>query len=298
MVEFECNANLVGLQPNPEVASAFVHGAMERAAQLVAAGRFADLATSLERLVAVTASLRERRPEVSALVDAALSEFATPEFAAALFAQHGQSPESQSTALRLIDALGPAIAPSLLSLLDTHPNSAAAAVALMCERASLFAGSLAENVATYNRAVLPHIARVLGHAGEGFEEHIYGLCDQKDEKTTREALRSLSRIGSERAAELVGMIARDAKDWMSTATVETLLRFPTDVGGRAIRDVLSHRPFVIAQPAAASRLIGRAAQSRVSNLEPVLRDLLSLRYRFWNRALVQVANDANALLKR
>ena len=94
------------------------------------------------------------------------------------------------------------------------------------------------------------------------------------------------------------MVARDAKDWMSTATVETLLRFPADVGGRAIRDVLSHRPFVLAQPAAASRLISRAAQSKVSNLEPVLRDLLSLRYRFWNRALVQVANDAKALLKQ
>jgi hypothetical protein len=85
---------------------------------------------------------------------------------------------------------------------------------------------------------------------------------------------------------------------MATATVETLLRFQPETGAHAIRDLLGHRAFVLSQPAAASRLIGRVAQAKVPNLEPVLRDIWSMRYRFWNRALVRAARDAGALLNR
>ena len=298
MVELLCLVNLIGLQPNPEVASEFVQGAMERARQLVAAGRWSDLAFALERLAGITEPLRERRPEVVALVDAELNALATPEFAAALLAQHDRGTDSQAVSLRMIDALGPAIAPALLSLLETDPHAASVAVGLMCERASLFAPALADGIPSYNRQILAHVARVLGHVGAGYEDHLCGLCNQKDEKTTREALRALSRIGTPHAAQVVALVARTATDWMATATVETLLRFPPETGGHAIRDLLSHRAFVLSQPAAASRLIGRVSQAKVANLEPVLRDIWSLRYRFWNRALVRAARDAGALLNR
>ena len=299
MVEFMCLANLVGLQPNPEVAGAFVQGAMEHAAQLVAAGRWNNVATALQRLAAVNASLRDKRPEITTLVDTELSRFATPEFTAALLAQHGEDDDSRAVALSVIDALGPAIAPSLLALLDTDAATTTAAVGLMCERASLFAQPLAEGLSSYSRQTRTHVARVLGHAGAGFEDYLGSLCDQKDEKTTREALRSLSRIGSARAAELVGVIARDARDWMSTATIETLLRFEPEAAAKAMRDLLAHRPFVLAQPAATSRIIGRAAQAKGHhNLDPVLREIWSLRFRFWNRALVRAARDAGALLQQ
>ena len=298
MVELLCHVNLIGLQPNPEVASEFVHGAIERARQLVTAGRWSELAVALERLATITAALRERRPEIIALVDTELSALATTEFAAALLAQHDQGNDSQAVSLKLIDALGPAIAPALLSLLETDPRAAQGAVGLMCERASLFAPALADGIPTYNRQTLAHVARVLGHVAEGYEDHLCGLCSQKDEKTTREALRALSRIGTPHAAQVVALVARTASDWMATATVETLLRFQPETGANAIRDLLGHRAFVLSQPAAVSRLLGRVAQAKVANLEPVLRDIWSLRYRFWNRALVRAARDAGALLNR
>ena len=296
MAELFCLINLIGLQPNPEVAATFVHGAVERANQLVAANRWSDLASALERLAGIVASLRERRPEITALVDSELSAFATPEFAGALLAQHSQGDASQATSLRLIDALGPAIAPALLTLLGTDARAASAAVALMCERATLFAQPIADGIPAYSSQVRGHVARVLGFAGPGFENALGSLCGAKDEKATREALRGLSRIGTARAAALVGVLARGARDWMSTATVETLLRFPPAVGAPAIRDLLAERSFVLAQPAAASRLIARVAQEKVQNLEPVLREIWSLRYRFWNRALVRAAREAGALL--
>lgn len=298
LVELLCLVNLIGLQPNPEVAADFVQGAIERARQLVADGRWSDVAFALERLATISAAMRERRPEVIALVDAELNALATPEFAAALLAQHDQGKDSQAISLKLVDALGPAIAPALLSLLETDPHAASVAVGLMCERASLFAPALADGIPTYSRQTLAHVARVLGHVGAGYEDHLCGLCNQKDEKTTREALRALSRIGTPHAAQVVGVVARGARTWMATATVETLLRFPPETGAQAIRDLLAHRPFVLSQPAAASRLIGRVAQAKVPNLEPVLRDIWSMRYRFWNRALVRAAHDAGALLNR
>ena len=298
MAELMCLVNLIGLQANPEVAAKFVHGAVERANQLVAANRWSDLATAFERLAHIVASLRERRPEITALVDAELSGFATPEFARTLLAQHSRGDDSQATSLKLVDALGPAIAPALLSLLETDARAASVAVGLMCERASLFAQSLADGILTYKGHARAHVARVLGHAGAGFEDALCSLCSAKDEKTTREALRGLSRIGTARAAEGVAVLARNARDWMSTATVETMLRFPPEVGAHAIRDLLAEKSFVRAQPAAASRLIGRVAQAKVPGLEPVLRDIWSLRYRFWNRALVTAARDAGALLNR
>ena len=298
MAELLCLVNLIGLQPNPEVAAAFVQGMVARANELVAANRWSDLGLALERLANVIAPLRERRPEVTALVETELSAFATPEFAAALLARHSQDEASQATSLKVIDALGPAIAPALLSLLETDARAASVAVGLMCERASLFAPSLADGIPTYSSQARVHVARVLGHAGPGYEDALGSLCNAKDEKTTREALRGLSRIGTSRSAELVGVLARSARDWMSTAIVETMLRFPPEIGAQAIRDLLAERSFVLAQPAAASRLIGRVAQTKVHNLEPVLRDIWSLRYRFWNRALVSVARDAGALLNR
>lgn len=298
MMELLCLVNLIGLQPNPEVAASFVQSTMDRGNQLVQAGRWSDLATALERLCIVTAGLRERRPEVTALVDDALHTFATPEFASALLDQRAQDSEAQAMSVRVLDALGPAIVPALVSLLESGAQSASGAVSLMSERASLFAPALADGIPSSDRQTRACIARVLGYAGAGFEDHLGGLCDPKDEKTTREALRSLNRIATARAAELVGVVTRDARNWLATAGVETLLRFHLETAGPAIRDVLAHRPFVITQPAAASRLMGRLRDSKTPDLEPVLRDLWSLRFRIWNRALVRVARDAGALLNR
>jgi hypothetical protein len=297
-VEFTCLINLTGLQPNPEVAAAYVQRAMDRARQLAAAGRWRELATGLDHLSTINQSLRERRPEVTALVDSAMAEFATPEFATALMAQHHQGADSQAVALCIVDALGPAIAPSLLSLLETDVSTHSIAVELMCERATLFAPALAEGAMTIRRQSRPHVARILGYAGAGYEDAVSTMVDPAHERASREALRALSRIGTKRAAELAGQHARTARGWLSTAVVEALLHFPPESSASAIRDLLAHRPFVLAQPAATTRLIARAAQSKAADLEPVLRALLSLRYRFWNSQLVKVARCAEALMKR
>jgi hypothetical protein len=46
------------------------------------------------------------------------------------------------------------------------------------------------------------------------------------------------------------------------------------------------------------RLLDRAAQIGSSDLEAVMRTLSGLRFRFWNPALMRVANKARTLLQR
>jgi hypothetical protein len=295
-VEFACLVNLLSLQPNPEIAARLINGAMKRAAQLTAAADWLELAAGLERLGLVTGSLRERRPEVAEVIQSALAGLATPDFAATLLSKPGNGVDSQAVALRIVDALGPAIAPSLLALLDT--DAATSLVALMCERAALFAPALADSASSVPRRARPHVARVLGLAGAGYEGAVASMVDPDDERSSREVLRALSRIGTPRAADAVRLLARDARGWLASATVESLLHFPPESSGIAIRDLLAHRPFVLAHPAAATRLIARAAQVRPALFEPVLRDLLPLRFRFWNAQQVKVARCAEALLQR
>lgn len=289
LVELTCLTNLVRLQPNPEVADAFLNGARARAAQLVEARRWDDLASALEHLASVTASLRERRPEIVSLVEAALGAFATTDFAGALIGRYREE-GGAAVVLRVLDAIGPFVAPAMLELLTADAAAGSVAVAVMCERAALFAPALAEGLASAPASVRHHVARVLGHGGEGYEDFVGGMLDARDERTTREALRALSRIGTARAVGYVAAAARDARGWMASATVETLLRFPPQLGGEHVRDLLAQRAFVLAHPEEATRLIARAA--RTPNIEPVLRSLTSLRFRFWNRALVNVARAA------
>ncbi len=114
----------------------------------------------------------------------------------------------------------------------------------------------------------------------------------------REALRSLARIGTPRAAALVGAQVLANRDWVGKAAEETLWHFPKTESDRQIRDLLGRREFVVRQPQAAGRLLERAVQGGAANLAPILQTLVPLRYRFWSPALVRVARQARTLLNQ
>ncbi len=168
---------------------------------------------------------------------------------------------------------------------------------LLCDHAVLVAPSL---VAALGAPGTPEvlqrtIARVLGFAGHGYEVPLGKLLDSRDEQTVREALRSLARIGTPRAAALVGAQVLVNRDWVGKAAEETLWHFPKTESDRQIRDLLGRREFVVRQPQAAGRLLERAVQGGAANLAPILQTLVPLRYRFWSPALVRVARQARTL---
>jgi hypothetical protein len=141
------------------------------------------------------------------------------------------------------------------------------------------------------------LVRVLGLAGTGYEGPLANQVRSPDEQTAREALRSLARIATPRAAAMVRAAIDQPVVWLSTAAAETLWHFPGSEARRQVLELLSQRDFVQRQPTVASRLLDRVAQHSADGLKPVLETLVPLRYRVWSPALARVGRRAHALRK-
>jgi hypothetical protein len=301
IVQLECLLRLVRLEPNPEQVLRFVDRSTYLLEVLEAEQRWQDMAGWLSRLRAVSAACLESRPDVAEVVAANLAGFCTVYRAARLVELAGRSAEGRVAAGAILEAIGPSAGPVLLDAVRsqaTETKDSRAAVQLLCDHALLVAPALvsaldgADDAEFLQRA----IARVLGFAGHGYEVPLGKLLDSRDEQTVREALRSLAKIGTPRAAALVGAQVFKNRDWVGGAAEETLWHFPRSESDRQIRDLLGRREFVLRQPQAAGRLLDRAAQSGATNLAPILQTLVPLRYRFWNPALVRVARQARTML--
>jgi hypothetical protein len=303
MVQLECLLRLVRLEPNPEQVQRFVDRATPLLEALEGEQRWQEMAAWLSRLRALSAGFLESRPDVAEVIAASLAAFCTVYRAARLVELAGRDAAGRAAAGAILQALGPAAGPALLEAVRSQANEtkdSRAALLLLCDHAVLVAPALVATLDGTGRSdVLERAtARVLGYAGHGYEVPLGKLLDSRDEQTVREALRSLARIGTPRAAALVGAQVVKHRDWVGGAAEETLWHFPRQESDRQIRDLLGRREFVIRHPQAAGRLLDRAAQSGAANLTPILQTLAPLRYRFWNPALVRVARHARTLMTR
>ena len=197
--------------------------------------------------------------------------------AARLVELAGRSPEGREAAGAIIAAIGPAAGPALLDAVrsqTTDAKDSRGAVQLLCDHAVLVAPSL---VAALGATGTPErsqrtIARVLGFAGHGYEVPLGKLLDSRDEQTVREALRSLARIGTPRAAALVGAQVLANRDWVGKAAEETLWHFPThrirSPDPRPARTARVRRPATAGRrPAARARGAGRRGQPRADSAD-------------------------------
>ena len=62
-------------------------------------------------------------------------------------------------------------------------------------------------------------------------------------------------------------------------------------------EALGHREFVLQHPQIVVRLLDRAAEAKSTGLEPAMRALAPLRFRFWNPAIARVGAKARTLLR-
>jgi hypothetical protein len=303
IVQLECLLRLVRLEPDPEQVQRFVDRTTPLLEALEGERRWHEMAGWLSRLRAVSASFLESRPDVAEVIAANLAEFCTVYRAARLVELAGRDADGRAAAGAILEALGPAAGPALLDAVRSQAGDtkdSRAAVQLLCDHAVLVAPSLvaALDGAGSSEVLQPAIARVLGFAGHGYEVPLGKLLDSRDEQTVREALRSLAKIGTPRAAALVAAQVFKNRGWVGGAAEETLWHFPRTESDRQIRELLAHREFVLSNPQAAGRLLDRAAHSGATNLVPILQALVPLRYRFWNPALVRVARLARTMLTR
>jgi hypothetical protein len=299
-VQLTCLLRLVRLEPNPEAVQRFVARALLFVEALEGEQRWFEMAEWLGQLREMADGFRDTRPDVADAIAAGLAEFCTIHRAARLVDLAGRDDPGRSAASSIVEALGSNLGPALLEAVQKQTSDARdagrAAVQLLCDHAKLVAPSLANALPTTGVTMHRVIARVLGHAGTGYEPPLGALLTSPDEQAVRETFRSLARIGTPRAAALVAAQVDKGKGWVGGAAEETLWHFPRAEADRQVRALLSRREFVIRHPQTAGRLLDRAVQNGATNLTPILQTLVPLRYRFWSPALMRVARQARTML--
>jgi hypothetical protein len=298
--QLACLLRLTRLQPNPEVVQRLFGRTAHLLAQLQKDGPVRDLGVWLERYRALASSLAESRPDVAAVISSGLEQLGTPECVALLMDLAERDDQGREAASAIVRAIGSGLATPLLAIAHNRSGSGAAAKAatrLLCDHASVVAPALAGLFRGADAEQDRTIARVLGHAGPGFESVLAAGLSSSDEHTVRESLRALAKIGSPQAATLIcAEIERD-NGWRGPAAEETLWRFPPAHATRLAKGLLERHDFVVKHPELAARLLERVAQGGPAGLESILAGLVSLRFRIWNPALVRLARRAQVVGK-
>jgi hypothetical protein len=295
--QLRCVSQLVRIEPNPTLVDAFLRRALELFVDLEKAGRWKDLVGEVERYTALAADLRERRPDVAEAIVKALSDLCTPSRLLALAERHEQDDAGRATVDALARALGPALVPGFVALVDraAHQARARAFTPIMCELAPAVADALLAELESCGVAAARVIVKVLGYAGAGHEAAVARLTQHTDSQVAREAFRSLAHIGTGVAAAHVARQIRDGSADRRAAAEDAIWHFPPAQTAAQLREVLRSREFVMKHPQLAARLIERAGHAKIQGLADVLQPLESLRYRFWKPSLVNVARRAREL---
>ncbi len=298
LAQLECLRKLVRLEPNPILVATFMRRVLDLLGELDRSARWRDLAAAAEHYRHLTTELKDARPDVVDAIDVALGEHWTPSRMRALLELHHRDDEGRAVVRGIVGAFGPSLAPGLADVLGdaSLQSPTRSLLPLLCDFAALLAPGLVLQLGRgplADRAIL----RVLGFAGAGYEVAISEQLTSGDEQTVRTALQALARIGSAHGAALVASQIQRASP-AARAAEEALWHFPPAQTTLQIRDLLSRRDFVIANPEVATRLLDRVSQGGTGDLSDVLAELEGLRFRFWSPDLMRVASKARGLRSR
>jgi hypothetical protein len=298
--QLRCLWQLVRLEPNPTVVDAFLGRVQDLFGELERAGRWKDLAASVTGYRRLADELKERRPDVAETISKALADFSAPARILALIELNERDAEGRGIASDLIKALGVALVPGFVALLDdaAHQGKARALVSLMCEHAASLAAALEAELGRCSVGLSRVIVKVLGYGGAGYESAVAGLAGHGDGQVAREALRALARIGTDAAAALIARQIREGSAERRVAAEEALWHFPAAQSAVQARQLLRSRDFVHKHPQTVARLLDRVAQTGPRDIDDVLAALEPLRFRFWKPGLVRIGFKARELRGR
>jgi hypothetical protein len=306
--QLDCLLRLTRLEPNPEIVQRFGARAQALLEDLERNGRWTAVASWLSRYRQLAEDVRETRPDVTEAITARLVGLCTAGRSRLLLDLAVRDDDGRALAGQMMEAIGPAIGPALLTALGPADATSGAHAArdarakgivqVLCDHAKLVAPALASASDQGDVAIDRIVARVLGLAGAGYETALGKLLQSSDQQTVRESLRSLARIGTAQAAALVSQQVQERRDWVAGAAEETLWHFPAAEAQREVRKLLANRDYVLHHPAVAARLLDRAAQHGTAGLESVLQATASLQYRFWNPQQMRLGRKARELMTR
>jgi hypothetical protein len=298
--QFRCVRHIIHLEPNPTI----VQGLLARAQGLFAtfeqAGRWQDLARAVVECRQLADEFLERRPDVAEAITLGIAGLCTPSWVRALLDLSGRDADARATVNALIDALGPALVPGVIAVLDdpTQQGWSRALSTILCERAATLAPALEAALTSCGPGAAKTVVRALGHAGPGHEAAVAALIGHRDEQLAREALRALARIATPAAAALVADHIRATSLEDGGAAEEALWHFPAEQTAEQVCRLMLSQDFVVKHPAKVARLLDRASHSGARGLDEGLAALERLWTRFWNPSLVRLALKARELRAR
>ena len=296
--QLTCALGLTRIEPNPAVVSSILSRAMLALHTLTKEQRWQEVTRTIARLGELQSELTQSRPDVAKAVRYALARFCDRETVIQL-AQLAASEPGRTYASAIVAALGPSIVPAWLALLEVPADRSRvrAIASMLSECAVRVAPAVAERLPVLGGDAARTVLAVLGFAGAGYEAAIAQHVVPSDEPRTREALRALARIGSAKAAALIVAQLEHGPEVVQPAAEEALWRLPAATALARTRELLGRREFVTRHPHAAARLLERAAQNSGDDFDPVLENLMSLRFHFWSPAVARVGSKARNLLQ-
>jgi hypothetical protein len=288
---------------NPALVEAFLRRAMMLLGDLERAERTSDLLAAARRYRELAEELKDTRPDVTDVIRSALSGFCSPARALKMMGLDARDGARPELSIPVVDAFGGSLAPALVALLDDPALQAKtrSLTTIACEHAEPLVPGLVLSLGDCGALARRAIVRACGYAGAGYEGIVSQQLTSRDEPTVREALRALARIGTARAAAIVGLEIQNGSALARAAAEEALWHFPPAQTAAQLRDILHHKEFVVQNPLIVSRLIERAAQTKagaLDGLDSVLGEIEGLRFRFWKPGLVRVALKARELRER
>jgi hypothetical protein len=295
-----CLTSLVRLESSTTIVDALLRRTLVLLGELERSGRSNVLATWAACCRQLAVELREPRPDVADAISNALVAFLVPARVSALLDLHKRGGDSRGTSSALVEAFGGAVIPGLMALLDDagRQSQAAVAVSLLCEHAGLLAPALVPELDKGSSAKKRAVIKVLGCAGAGYEALLTASLGQADEQMYREALRALVRTGTTRAAASVAHELDAENSGRRAAAEEALWGFPAARAIAQVRRLLQDHDFVVRHPQTALRLLDRATRTDAQGFTDILAGLEHLKFRFWSRDVVKVAQKARELRVR
>ena len=294
LAQLLCASQLVRIERNPNLVEAFLRQGLDLIGTLERAGRWNDVIAAVQGYRNIGEELRPRRPDVTDVIAKALNDYCTPTRLLSIATMHERDDEGRTIARQMLAALGSALAPGLIELMNrsAHEVKARALVPVICDMAPMLAPALVAEFDSCGPSAARVIVKILGYAGPGYEAAVGRFAEHNDVQVAREAMRALARIATPTAAILVARQIRERRDDRHTAAEDALWHFPPAQTATQVRELLRSREFVFSHPHTAARLIDRATQSGVQGLDEALTKLEGLRFRFWKPSLVQVALKA------
>ena len=296
--QLACLTGLMQLEPNPSAAAAFVDRALPLLRTLAHAQRWEQLSVWTARVRDLAASLQPARPEIAASMRELLVRLCDRQVVLQLADLCAAGEEGRGIGRLVVAALGRAIVPAWLAAFESaHDRPRLRPLsAVMAERARELGPAVAKRLPQCSPDAARAAVALLGFAGGGYEKVIADQLPRGDERTFREALHALARIGTARAATVVADQVEHAPAPAVTLAEDALWKLPPAVAMVKARELLGRREFVTSRPQVAARLLDRASRTMSDDFGPVLEGLARLRYHFWDPAVMRVAARARELM--